>query len=88
MPDLDKRVAATFRKDIGCPAAAADPAVWGIGWSKDGAQIFVYAQATVNNPCGSQGDLRGMALNVSTGAIEHRYSEPEARRVFRHLLPH
>jgi hypothetical protein len=88
VPDFYKIVVAAFRKDVGCPSAAADPAVWGIGWSKDGLQIFAYAQATVNNPCGSQDDLRGVVLNVKAGSIEHWYSEPEARRVFRDLLPH
>jgi hypothetical protein len=88
VPDLNKRVAGAFRKDVGCLAAAADPAVWGIGWSKGGLQIFAYAQATVNNPCGSQDDLRGVVLNVKTGSMEHWYSEPETRRVFRDLLPH
>lgn len=88
VPEVEKLVAAAFRKDVGCPAAAADPDVRGIGWSRDGLQILAYAQATVNNPCGSQGDLRGVVLNAKTGSIERWHSEPEARRVFRALLPH
>lgn len=88
LPDPNKVIAAAFRKDPGCATSAADPAVWGIGWSKDGLQIFAYAIATVNNPCGSQGDLRGVVLNARTGSVDHWYSESDARRVFRGLLPH
>ena len=86
-PDFNKLVAAAFRKDIGCSAAAADPTVRGVGWSKDGAQIFAFAQATVNNSCGTQGNFRGVVLNLKTGSIERVYSEVEARPVFRDLLP-
>ena len=87
LPDVNKLVAAAFRRAVGCPATAADPTVRGIGWSKNGAQIFGFAQATVNNPCGAQGDFRGVVLNAKTGFIEQLYSEAEARRVFRDLLP-
>jgi hypothetical protein len=86
-PSLKKLTVEAFRRDIRCPAAAADPAVWGIGWSKDGAQIFAFAQATVNNPCGDQGEFRGVVLNWKAGAIERWYSEAETRRFLRDLLP-
>ncbi len=86
-PDFNKLVVTAFRKAVGCPAAAADPTMRGIGWSKDGAQIFAFAQTTVNNSCGTQGDFRGVVLNLKTGSIERLYSEAETRRVFRDLLP-
>jgi hypothetical protein len=87
-PDFNKLVATAFRKDVGCAAAAADPTVRGVGWSKDGAQIFAFTQATVNNSCGAQGNFRDVVLNLKTGSIERLYSESEARRVFRNLLPY
>jgi len=86
--DFNKLVSAAFRKDVGCSTTAADPSITGLGWSKDGAKIFVFAQATVHDPCGSQGDLRGVTLNVKAGSIERWYSERETRRVFRDILPH
>jgi hypothetical protein len=88
VPDLNRLVAAAFRKDVGCAPSAADPTVRGIGWSKDRAQIFAFAQATVDNSCGTQGNFRGVVLNPKTGAIERLYSEAQARRIFRDLLPH
>lgn len=87
-PDFNRLIAAVFRKDVGCSASAASPTVRGIGWSKNGVQIFAFAQATVNNPCGVQGDFRGVVLNLKTGSIERLYSEAETRRVFRDLLPY
>lgn len=88
VPDISKHLATAFRKDVGCPATAADPTVTGIGWSKEGAEILAFAQATVDQSCGAQGDLRGAVLNSKTGAIERLYSEAQARRIFRDLLPH
>jgi hypothetical protein len=87
-PNFNKLVAAAFRKDVGCSATAADPIVRGIGWSKDGAQILAFAQATVSNSCGTQGTFRGVILNLKTGSIERLDSEADARRVLHVLLPY
>lgn len=86
-PAFNKLVVGAFRKSVGCSASTADPTVRGVGWSKDGTQIFAFAQATVNNSCGSQGGFRGVVLNLKTGSVERVYPEAETRRVFRDLLP-
>jgi len=88
VPDLNNLVAAAFRNDVGCPVAAANPTVRGIGWSKEGTQIFAFAQATVENPCGTQGSFHGVVLNLGPESIGRLYSERETRRLFGNLLPH
>ena len=58
MWDFYSLATAAFRKSVGCPASTADPTVRGIGWSKDGRQVFAFAQATVDRSCGTQGKFR------------------------------
>jgi DNA-binding beta-propeller fold protein YncE len=80
-------VVAAFRKAVGCPASAVDPNVRGLGWSKDGSELFAFAQSTVSASCGPQGTFRGVVLNLKTGSIEHFYPEATTRHLFHDLLP-
>lgn len=77
-----------FRAQLRCRRMAIDPNVWGIGWSSDGAQIFAFAQATVNESCGHQGDFRGIVGQLDGEPIIEFYSESEAQQHFHDILPY
>ena len=86
--DFNALVVGAFRKAVGCAASAVDPNVRGLGWSKDGHELFALAQSTVSRSCGPQGTFRGAVLNLRTRALEHFYSAAETRRVLHNLLPY
>ncbi len=54
---IEKKAVALFRDRQKCGSAAVDPAVWGLGWSPDGALFYLLIQATVDRPCGEQGSF-------------------------------
>ncbi len=86
--EINERVVRTFREEIKCSKGAVDPNVRGLGWSRDGEQLFLFAQATVSDPCGVQGDFRGAVIGVINGSISKFYSEVEAKSRFHDLLPY
>ncbi len=85
---INQSIAQRFRTDLGCSQEAVDPNVRGLGWSRSGGQIFAFAQAAVNEPCGQQGDFRGVTVDVTSGAIQKFYSETSAKEHFHSLLPY
>jgi hypothetical protein len=76
-----------FRKAIPCPSSAADPNVWGIGWSSDGKQIFLLVQATVNESCGGQDAFIGLIVSVAEGSVIEQLTKKQTKQRFRSLLP-
>jgi hypothetical protein len=76
-----------FRKKIRCPSSAADPNVWGIGWSSDGKQIFLLVQATVNESCGGQDAFIGLIVSVADGSVTEQLTKNQTKQRFRSLLP-
>jgi hypothetical protein len=85
--EINNEIVRRFRAEKGCSVKAFDPNVQGLGWSEDGALIFAFAQATVNNSCGQSGGFRGIAANLTGAPIRAFYSENEAKRNFHNLLP-
>lgn len=82
-----KRLSAVFRADVGCPEGASDPNVRGLGWSENGVDIYAFAQVTVSQSCGHQGDFRGFVVDMGREAIQQFYSERDAKQHFHSLLP-
>ena len=76
-----------FREKIGCSSSAADPSVWGFGWSSDGKQVFLLVQATVNEPCGEQGTFIVLIVNLADGSVIEQLTEKQTKKRFRSLLP-
>jgi hypothetical protein len=81
--EINERIVHLFREHINCSKEAADPNVRGLGWSKDGTHLFAFAQATVSEACGTQGDSRGVVVSLATGAVSQ-----EAKRHLHDLLPY
>jgi hypothetical protein len=54
---IETRTVALYRGHRQCGSEAADPNVWGIGWSSDGTALYLLVQATVNTPCGEPGSF-------------------------------
>lgn len=84
---IEKKAVALYRNQKKCSSGAADPNVWGIGWSSDGVLFYLLIQATVNDPCGEPGAFLGMTVNLADGSIARQLSEASTRREFRTLLP-
>jgi hypothetical protein len=84
---LREEIVRRFRMGVKCSSKANDPNVMGLGWSEDGASIFSFAQATVNESCGQQGDFRGAVADLAGDTIRTVYSEKETQRMFHNLLP-
>jgi hypothetical protein len=85
--DINGRIVEVFRSQLRCSKAATDPNVRGLGWVKDGTSFLAFAQSTVSEPCGVQGDFRGFAVTVGTGAVSKIFSEKNAKAHFHNLLP-
>jgi hypothetical protein len=85
--EINGRIVSLFRGQFNCSKAAADPNVRGLGWGKDGTSLLAFAQSTVSESCGAQGDLRGFAVMVGTGAVSRVLSEKETKAYFHNLLP-
>ncbi len=89
----DSQVAANaisrFRRERRCAATAADPHVWGFGWSADGSQVYLLVQAGIHEPCGQASDFVTMTVRLSDDAIVEQFSESATKnnRRFRALLP-
>jgi len=75
-----------FRKTIGCPSSAADPNVYGFGWSADGKTVFLLVQATVNESCGRQGAFIVLIARVTNGSVIEQLTEKQTKKRFRSLL--
>jgi hypothetical protein len=86
--EINKRIVGAFREQINCSKESVDPNVRGLGWSKDGTYLSAFAQTTVSEPCGVQGDFRGAVINVADGSVNKFYSQAEAKRHFHDLLPY
>ena len=84
---IEKKAVALYRDEKKCSSNAADPNVWGIGWSPDGTRFYLLVQATVNDPCGKSGAFLGVTMNLSDGSVVKRLSEADTKRVFRAFLP-
>lgn len=86
--EINERIVRAFREEIKCSKDAVDPNVRGLGWSRDGTQLFLFAQTTVSEPCGIPGDFRGTIINLADASVGKSYSEVEAKRRFHDLLPY
>jgi hypothetical protein len=86
--EINQEIVRRFRADLGCPGGASDPNVRGLGWSKNGADIYAFAQATISQSCGQQGDFRGVAMSIAKGSVLSFYSEAETKAHFHNLLPY
>jgi hypothetical protein len=82
-------VTARFRRDRRCAANAANPNVWGFGWSTDGSRVYLLVQAGIHSPCGRPGGFVTMTVRVSDHSVVEQLSESatEKNQVFRSLLP-
>jgi hypothetical protein len=77
---------ALFRKKIGCHSSAADPNVWGFGWSRDAKQVFLLVQATVNESCGEPATFISLVVNVADGSVVEQLTAKQTKQRFRSLL--
>lgn len=84
---IEARVATQYRARKRCNSDAANPNVWGIGWSADGTSIYLLVQSTVNAPCGESGSFESMVVKKSDGLILEHLSEAETVNRFRALVP-
>jgi hypothetical protein len=82
---FQRATARAFRRHAGCDRSALDPDVWGFGWSRDSAQLFVLVTPTVHRRCGSSPAI--FAVNVSDASIREQLSVDDAVRRFPDLLP-
>ena len=80
-------VVAAYRAHAGCSVEAADPEVWGLGWSPDGARALVLVQSSIHDPCGQSDEYMVMAVAVDDGSLLAQYDTPEAARRFADLIP-
>ncbi len=85
---INQEIVRRFRVDEGCPSDAVDPNVRGLGWTENGADIYAFAQATVSQSCGQQGDFRGATVSLAKCSILSFYSEAETKAHFHRLLPY
>ena len=58
-----------YRKRTHCGSAAADPNVWGFGWDREGASVFLLVQSTANQPCGQPDELISLVVRTSDGRV-------------------
>lgn len=84
---IEARAVAIYRNQKRCSSDAADPNVWGIGWSPDGTRVYLLIQATVNMPCGEPGSFIGLTIKAADGSVLQQFSEEATKRRFRPLLP-
>jgi len=83
----ESQAASIYRKRKRCAPSAADPNVWGLGWSEDSSTIYLLVQTTVNEPCGEPGSFMSMNVSASSGEVERVFSETETMNRFAALLP-
>lgn len=76
-----------YRNQERCSRAAADPNVWGVGWSQDGSQLYILVQTTANAPCGKPGSFIGLTIKLADDAIVEQLSETGTKEKFRGLIP-
>ena len=86
--EINAEIVRLFRLQVKCFKDAVDPNVRGLGWSKDGALLFAFAQTTVSESCGTQGEFRGAAVTTTNGSVSRFYSESETRAHFHQILPY
>ncbi|MGB8536642.1 MAG: hypothetical protein WCD57_09535 [Acidobacteriaceae bacterium] len=86
--EINDRIVRLFREHIDCSKESVDPNVRGLGWSRDGTHLFAFAQTTVSEPCGTQGEFRGAVASLADRSISKFYSQAEAKQHFHDLLPY
>ena len=84
---VERQAVGLYRSQTKCASAAADPNVWGIGWSAGGTSFYLLVQATANDPCGTPGTFIGMRVKLADGAIVEQFSEAATKQRFHALLP-
>ena len=84
---IEEKAVALYRGQKKCDSAAADPNVWGIGWSSDGTLLYLLIQATVNAPCGRPGSFISVTVKLADDSVLQQFSEEATKRKFRTLLP-
>jgi hypothetical protein len=86
-PTIQKTASTLFRREKRCSPRAADPNVWGLGWSPDGQYVYLLVQATVHRPCGAPESFIGVTIRVDDDSVKERLSERATQRRFGSLLP-
>ena len=84
---VERKAVSVYRDEMKCDSVAADPNVWGIGWSPDGTSFHLLIQATVNSPCGKPGSFISMTIGLANGSILERLPEEATKVRFQSLLP-
>ena len=84
---IQRNAVKLYRDQMACPASAADPNVWGIGWSSTGKEVYLFVQATANMPCGKPSEFMGLVVNSADGSVIEQLATAKAKRRFRALLP-
>jgi hypothetical protein len=84
---IEKKASTLYRTQMKCGSAAADPNVWGFGWSPEGTRIHLLIQATVNAPCGEPGSFVSMTIKLADDSVLEQFSEEGTKRNFQPLLP-
>lgn len=84
---IEKKAVALYRHRAHCHWRAADPNVWGFGWTRDGRTVFVLVQATTNDPCGRSESFVTLVVSETDGAILETLSKEKSRERFAPLLP-
>lgn len=87
LPAAQREAVAAYRAHVGCPAAAFDPEVWGLGWSRDGRRALVLVQASIHQPCGRADRYLVMAVAADDGRLLEQYDTAEAAGRFAALIP-
>jgi hypothetical protein len=83
----EKKAVALYRSKVRCAPEAADPNVWGMGWSPDGTEFHLLIQATVNAPCGETGAFISITMKKVDDSVSEQLSEEATKRKYQALLP-
>lgn len=81
------RAVAVWRAMRGCGPEAADPGVWGVSWSPDGAFVDLFIQATAERPCGKPRTFMGLRMRVSDGDFVDLISPADVVSRYKDLVP-
>jgi hypothetical protein len=84
---IEHTAVVVYRKLKRCSPSAANPNVWGFGWSSDGRQIFLLIQATVNQPCGRPDSFVSLIVNAVNGSVQDKLTAIQTKQRFKTLLP-
>ena len=84
---VNRQAVSWFRSVTRCPRHAADPNVWGVGWSPRGEKLFIFIQPTVNEPCGDPSSYAGMVVKTSTGKVLKTLTMKQTKQSFGSLVP-